>query len=224
KPYRTRHNVLTSITDTAYEAVMQGMQEVVEHGTATSARIAGINICAKTGTAQNFTFIRGKKVELNENSMFVAFAPRENPTIAIAVVVENAGYGSTAAGPIASLMIEKYLNDTLSTASQKKADEFAKKDLMPSILKVKQFIADSTRAWYYYNLTKDSAYIEKFLQRNKQPEPKKDTTKPKPKPLIAQPSIPKPLQKPAQDSQRLCFFHREELWDERMKKRRDIAS
>ncbi|HEY0042459.1 MAG TPA: penicillin-binding transpeptidase domain-containing protein, partial [Flavisolibacter sp.] len=51
RPYRTRHNVLTSITDTAYEAVMAGMQDVVEHGTATSARIAGINICAKTGTA-----------------------------------------------------------------------------------------------------------------------------------------------------------------------------
>ncbi|HEX8315837.1 MAG TPA: penicillin-binding protein 2 [Flavisolibacter sp.] len=220
KPYRTRHNVLTSIPDTAYNVVMAGMQDVVEHGTATSARIAGINICAKTGTAQNFTFIRGKKVELNENSMFVAFAPRENPKIAIAVVVENAGYGSTAAGPIASLMIEKYLNDTLSTASQKKADDFAKKDLMPSILKVKQFIADSTRAWYYYNLTKDSAYIDKFLQRNK-PEPKKDTVKPKP--LIAKPS-PKPQQKPAQDSQRLGFFHRQELWDERMKNRRDIVS
>jgi penicillin-binding protein 2 len=154
--------------------------------------------------------------------MFVAFAPRENPKIAIAVVVENAGYGSTAAGPIASLMIEKYLNDTLSTASQKKADDFAKKDLMPSILKVKQFIADSTRAWYYYNLTKDSAYIEKFLSRNK-PEPKKDTAKTKPSTTKPKPTAPKPPEKPAQDSQRLGFFHREEIWDGRMKKRREIA-
>ena len=222
KPYRIRHNVLTSIPDTAYQTVMLGMQDVVEHGTATSARIAGINICAKTGTAQNFTTLRGKRIELNENSMFVAFAPRENPKIAICVVVENAGFGSTAAGPIASLMIEKYLNDTLTTASVKKADDFAKKDLMPSILKVKQFIADSTRAWYYYNLTKDSAYIDRFLQRNR-PEPKKDTAKKKP--VITKPSIPKPTQKPVQDSQRLGILQRNDIWEEKwqIKKRRDIA-
>jgi penicillin-binding protein 2 len=217
KPYRTRHNVLTSIPDTAYQTVMLGMQDVVEHGTATSARIAGINICAKTGTAQNFTVVRGKRVELNENSMFVAFAPRENPKIAICVVVENAGFGSTAAGPIASLMMEKYLNDTLSTASVKKAEDFSKKDLMPSILKVKQFIADSTRAWYYYNLTKDTAYIKNFLQRNK-PQPKKDTAKTKP--ATVKPNIPKPVQKPIQDSQRLGWLHKNDLWDERLLKKR----
>jgi penicillin-binding protein 2 len=220
RPYRVRHNVLTHIPDTAYQTVMLGMQDVVERGTATSARIAGINICAKTGTAQNFTILRGRRVELNENSMFVAFAPRENPKIAIAVVVENAGYGSTAAGPIASLMIEKYLNDTLSVASQKKADAFAQKDLMPSILKVKQFIADSTRAWFYYDLTKDSAYIEKFLQRNK-PQPKPDSTKTKSS--ATKPATPRPPQKPAEDTQRLGFLHRIDNWEERMKKRRDLA-
>lgn len=220
RPYRVRHNVLTHIPDTAYQTVMLGMQDVVERGTATSARIAGINICAKTGTAQNFTILRGRRVELNENSMFVAFAPRENPKIAIAVVVENAGYGSTAAGPIASLMIEKYLNDTLSTASQKKADAFAQKDLMPSILKVKQFIADSTRAWFYYDLTKDSAYIEKFLERNK-PKLKTDTTKTKPS--ATKPAAPRPPQKPAEDTQRLGFLHRIDNWEERMKKRRDLT-
>ncbi|RYZ25915.1 MAG: penicillin-binding protein 2, partial [Chitinophagaceae bacterium] len=224
KPYRTRHNALTHISDTAYEAVMQGMQEVVEHGTATSARIAGINICAKTGTAQNFTFIRGKKVELNENSMFVAFAPRENPKIAIAVVVENAGFGSTAAGPIASLMIEKYLNDTLSTASVKKADDFSKKNMMPSILAVKQFIADSTRAWYYYNLTKDTAYIRKYLRNGQVPETKKDTVKTKiaaNKTNILMPKAPSD-----KDSQRLGRLNRDEMWDggrQQVKKRRDIA-
>jgi penicillin-binding protein 2 len=61
----------------------------------------------KTGTAQN---PHGK-----DHSMFVAFAPLENPKIAIAVVVENAGFGATYAAPIASLMMEKYLNDTIST-------------------------------------------------------------------------------------------------------------
>ena len=221
KSYRVKHDVLTHISDTAYQTVMLGMQDVVERGTATSAKIAGINLCAKTGTAQNFTFIRGKKVELNENSMFVAFAPRENPKIAVCVVVENAGFGSTAAGPIASLMIEKYLNDTLSTASQKKADDFAKKDLMPSVLKVKQFIADSTRAYYYYNLTKDSAYIQKFLRRN-QPEPKKDTVKTKPS--ATKPATQTPPQKPTdRDSQRLGWLNRDEMWDGRNTKRRALA-
>ncbi|HVF96839.1 MAG TPA: penicillin-binding protein 2 [Flavisolibacter sp.] len=210
KKYRTRHNVLTSITDTAFEAVMSGMQDVVERGTATGARIAGINICAKTGTAQNFRFIRGKKIELNENSMFVAFAPRENPKIAICVVVENAGFGSTAAGPIASLMMEKYLNDTLSAASVKKADDFSKKDLMPAILKVEQFIADSTRAYFYYNLTKDSSYIKKYLRGDVQ-EKKPDTVKPK---IAIAKTNPKPQPPPARpDSQRIGILFRNEAWN-----------
>lgn len=226
KPYRTRHNVLTSIPDSAFEVVMLGMQDVVERGTATRARIPGINICAKTGTAQNFTIVRGKRVELNENSMFVAFAPRENPKIAICAVVENAGFGSSAAGPIASLMIEKYLNDTLSTASQKKADEFAAKDLMPSILKVKQYIADSTRARYYFDLTKDSAYIQKFIRRNQ--DEKADSTKAKKDSVKTRIAAAKPAaQKPAnKDSQRLGYRYKETLWDDRLlgKKGRSVTT
>jgi penicillin-binding protein 2 len=175
--FRQRHNVLTAISDDAYQAVMQGMQEVVEHGTAVSARIPGIDICAKTGTAQNFRVIRGKRIELNENSMFVCFAPRENPKIAIAVVVENAGFGSTSAGPIASLLMEKYLNDTLRTESVKKIEELENKDLMPAILKVEQHIADSLRAVEWFKMTKDSNYIRKY---NKPGAPaKKDSSTPK---------------------------------------------
>jgi penicillin-binding protein 2 len=162
--FRQRHNVLTEISDDAYQAIMHGMQDVVEHGTAVSARIPGIDICAKTGTAQNFRIIRGKRIELNENSMFVCFAPRENPKIAIAVVVENAGFGSTSAGPIASLLVEKYLNDTLRTESIKKIEELANKDMMPSILKVEQFIADSVRAVQWFKMTNDSNYIRKYIK------------------------------------------------------------
>jgi penicillin-binding protein 2 len=69
--------------------------------TARAAAISGITVCGKTGTSQN---PHGK-----DHSVFVAFAPKENPQIAIAVYVENAGFGSTWAAPIASLMIEKYL-------------------------------------------------------------------------------------------------------------------
>lgn len=177
--FRKRHDVLTHISDSAYEAVFAGMQGVTEIGTAVGARIPGINMCAKTGTAQNFRFIYGKKIELNENSMFVAFAPRENPKIAICVVVENAGFGSTAAGPIASALIEKYLNDTLRAETKKKIEELSNKDLMPSILKLEQHIFDSTRAAEWTRITKDSSYIRKFLKKGGSSQEKKDTTPPR---------------------------------------------
>jgi len=70
--------------------------------TARNARIDGITVCGKTGTAEN--------PHGNDHSIFIAFAPKENPKIAIAVYVENQGFGTTYAAPIASLMIEKYLN------------------------------------------------------------------------------------------------------------------
>lgn len=178
--FRTRHNMLTGISDDAYEAVMSGMQDVVERGTAVSAQIPGIDICAKTGTAQNFRFIRGKKIELNENSMFVAFAPRQNPKIAICVVVENAGFGSISAAPIASLLMEKYLNDTMRTESVKKIEELSNKDLMPSILQVEQYIADSLRAVEWTKITRDSSYIRRFLKKGSMYEEPKDSL-PKPR-------------------------------------------
>lgn len=96
----------TKITDTShYNIVIKGMNDAVKSGTAASLKIENIDYCAKTGTAQN---PHGK-----DHSVFVAFAPKENPRIAISVLIENAGFGATWAGPIASLLIEKYLNDTI---------------------------------------------------------------------------------------------------------------
>jgi penicillin-binding protein 2 len=112
-PYLKKHTV-TNIPDTAYQIVGLGMMDVVDHGTGTVAKMEGIEVCAKTGTVENYAPINGVRTKLQNHSMFVAFAPRVNPKIAIAVVVENAGYGATWAGPVASLMIEKYLNDTVS--------------------------------------------------------------------------------------------------------------
>lgn len=96
----------TDIDPKYYEIVIQGMQSVVESGTAAGSKIKGITICGKTGTAQN---PHGK-----DHSLFVGFAPRENPKIAIGIMVENGGWGSDWGAPIASLMIEKYLSDTIS--------------------------------------------------------------------------------------------------------------
>lgn len=163
--YKIKHEPLTQIDDSSYEAVISGMQDVVESGTARPAFIKGINMCAKTGTAQNFTVIDGKKVELNENSMFICFAPRENPKIVVAAVVENAGFGSRWAGRIASLMIEKYLTDTISTERKKIVDEIANANLMPPHLTRLQYIEDSIRAFKMFELTKNPAYIQKFIQQ-----------------------------------------------------------
>lgn len=111
--YLQKH-VVANIADSAFNAVGYGMMAVVDQGTGKIARIPGIEVCAKTGTAQNERVIAGKRVKLQNHSMFVAYAPRINPKIAVAVCIENAGYGATWAGPIASLMIEQYLTDTIA--------------------------------------------------------------------------------------------------------------
>jgi penicillin-binding protein 2 len=167
KKYRIKHEVLTHIAPDVYDVVTAGMQDVVEHGTAKTARIPGINICAKTGTAQNMIVLDGKRYELKENSTFVCFAPREDPKIAIAVVVENAGAGGTWAGPIASLLVEKYLRDTLSTERLRKAEEIAATNLMPSYLERAQYKADSTRGFEWFKMTRDSSYIRNYLKPGK---------------------------------------------------------
>jgi len=100
---RERHH--TTIDSSNYGPIVDGMDLVVNGGkgsTARNARIEGITVCGKTGTAEN--------PHGNDHSIFIAFAPKENPKIAIAVYVENQGFGTTYAAPIASLMIEKYLN------------------------------------------------------------------------------------------------------------------
>lgn len=99
--------------DTSYfNVVMDGMQLVVEKGTARAAYLPGLDICAKTGTAEN--------PHGEDHSVFVAFAPRNNPKVAISVIVENAGQGAHWAAPIASLMIEKYLRGTISRPAYEK--------------------------------------------------------------------------------------------------------
>lgn len=96
----------TKVDPKHFIPVIEGMEQVVQAGTARIAKVDSLTMCGKTGTAQN---PHGK-----DHSVFVAFAPKDNPKIAIAVLVENAGFGSSWAAPIASLMIEKYLRDSIS--------------------------------------------------------------------------------------------------------------
>ena len=100
----------TSIDSIHFESVIDGMHQVVEIGTARVAKIKGIEVCGKTGTVENFIKINGVKTTLSDHSIFIAFAPKEDPKIALAVYVENGYWGARWAAPIASLMIERYLN------------------------------------------------------------------------------------------------------------------
>ncbi|HMQ76738.1 MAG TPA: penicillin-binding protein 2 [Flavobacteriales bacterium] len=91
-----------------YDLIQEGMRRVVNEpgGTARQARIPGITVCGKTGTAEN--------PHGQDHAVFVCFAPMEEPRIAMAVYVENSGFGGTWAAPIASLLMEQYLTDSIS--------------------------------------------------------------------------------------------------------------
>ena len=106
----------TKVSRTNYETVVDGMARAVTSGTCRGAASAQYVVCGKTGTAQN----RGY-----DHSAFMGFAPRDNPKIAIAVYVENGGYGAHYGVPIGALMMEQYINGHLSPASEKKAEVFA---------------------------------------------------------------------------------------------------
>lgn len=107
----------TMVDTTQFHKVISGMWKAVNAGpgsggTAYVAAVPGLDICGKTGTAQN---PRGA-----DNSVFICFAPKDNPKIAVAAYVENAGFGATWACPIASLLVEKYLNGEISEANKGK--------------------------------------------------------------------------------------------------------
>jgi penicillin-binding protein 2 len=99
----------TTIEKQHFEPVIEGMHNVYKNGTAKWLQVKDIDICGKTGTVENFAIIDSVKTQLTDHSIFVAFAPKENPKIAIAVFVENGYWGSRFAGKVASLMIEKHI-------------------------------------------------------------------------------------------------------------------
>ncbi|MBN2864219.1 MAG: penicillin-binding protein 2, partial [Bacteroidales bacterium] len=124
--YTTRHTI--SIDSANFEEIVGGMEAAVNGGEGATARIAALNdivVCGKTGTAEN--------PHGEDHSVFIAFAPRENPRIAIAVYVENAGFGSTYAAPVASLMIEKYLKSEIPESSKWKETYMLNLNLTDSI-------------------------------------------------------------------------------------------
>lgn len=123
KEYLVKNSV--DIDAAHFEPVIDGMQDAVNspHGTARESAIPNILFCGKTGTVQN---PHGKN-----HSVFIGFAPRDNPKIAIAVIVENAGFGSSYAAPIASYLTEKYLTGKLSGNRPERAEWMKKQVVLP---------------------------------------------------------------------------------------------
>ena len=108
----------TTIDMIHFSPVIEAMHEVFKTGTGRWSQVKGIEICGKTGTSENYAVVNGKRIKLEDHSILVAFAPKDNPKIALAIFVENGGYGSTIAAPISSLLIEQYLNGEISKATQ----------------------------------------------------------------------------------------------------------
>jgi penicillin-binding protein 2 len=114
--FRQRHYTRASLY--AYNLVIRGMRGSALHGTCKDLARYDFEPCGKTGTAQN----RGQ-----DHSVFMGFAPMNHPKIAIAVYVENGGWGAVYGVPIGGLMMEQFLKGKLSPSSEKMADEFSKR-------------------------------------------------------------------------------------------------
>ncbi|WP_350289994.1 penicillin-binding transpeptidase domain-containing protein [uncultured Croceitalea sp.] len=110
----------TTIDKEHFEPVIDAMHNVYKYGTAKWLRIPGIEIAGKTGTVENFTRIDGERVQLTDHSIFVAFAPVDNPKIALAVYIEHGYYGGRYAGHIASLLIEKFIKGEITRTDLEK--------------------------------------------------------------------------------------------------------
>ena len=114
---------VTGINKEYFDIVIDGMQAVLEETRLSqSIRIDSVIICGKTGTVQN--------PHGADHSAFVAFAPRDNPKIAIAVFIQNAGFGATYAAPIAGLVMEKYLNDSIASSRKELSQRLIETDLL----------------------------------------------------------------------------------------------
>ena len=105
--FTTKH--VTTIASQHYEPVVKGLNEVFKTGTGRHSAVEGLEMAGKTGTVENFKRINGKRYQLADHSVFVAFAPVDDPKIAIAVFIENGSWGTKWAAPITSLMIQKYI-------------------------------------------------------------------------------------------------------------------
>lgn len=143
--FKVKHFV-KNIPDSVFTSVQDGMQAVMEFGTGAAAQVPGIVVCGKTGTVQNSAKVNGVMTKQKDHAFFGAFAPRNNPKIAIAMICENAGFGAESSAPIASLLIEKYLKDSIVEPERKDlAEVLAKKNLIPPLMRQAMARMDSIK-------------------------------------------------------------------------------
>ena len=185
--FKNKHYTV-DVPDSVFEDVHDGMQGTMEFGTGAAAKVPGVVVCGKTGTVENY--YHGEKQQ--DHAFFGAFAPRNNPRIAIAVMCENAGFGATSAAPIASLMIEKYLKDSIVEDDRKKlVEELSNRNLIPKRMKLEMARLDSIKK------AKVNELIAQKLQQDN------DTTSEiEEDSLVAQKIIPQQNDLPGKDGQK----------------------
>lgn len=206
--FKIKHKT-KEIPEYVWEEVHEGMQGTMEFGTGFYAKVPGINVCGKTGTVENA--YRGEK--LKDHAFFGAFAPRENPRIAIAVMCENAGYGATSAAPIASLLIEKYLNDSISGNDRKaKIEQLAKMDLIPPQMKKQMAKRDSLRQVQQMTAAKKAARDTSGVQEAPEETETENT-----------PAKPGPTKVPKKDSGKTAAVLPNEIRKSTTVKRKTVA-
>ena len=191
----------TDIHSRHYNSVIDGMRAAVTGGTCTKAHIPGYEVCGKTGTAQN----RGA-----DHSVFMGFAPRNHPRIAVAVYIENGGFGATYGVPIGKLIMEQYLNGHLSPGGEEEANALARSGIKYDLKMTKEALerrAAAARRDSIQALKRDSilkateakrkAEAKKKAEAKRKAEAKKKAEKPAPKKEQVKPAAKKAPNKPA---------------------------
>ncbi|WP_185863260.1 penicillin-binding protein 2 [Blattabacterium cuenoti] len=143
----------TKVERKYFDFIINGMEKVFIIGTGKSFKSSDIRMAGKTGTSQNFIKVNHKTASLPDHSIFILFAPVEDPKIAISVIIENGGFGSRWAGPIASLIAEKYIKNSVNRKNlEKKIMTSGLKHVYNSIAKMKKL---------------NNSYIKKYIDKKK---------------------------------------------------------
>lgn len=185
-----------NLSDSIFEVVHDGMEGVMEIGTGRGSKVPGIRICGKTGTVENYSH----GVKQPNHSFFCAFAPRENPKIAIMCVVENSGrFGGTYAAPIVSLMIEQYINDSIDAKRKPLIERMQNINLIPPLMKQKMQSRDSLKKVQEEKIMENENRIENHPVKTSKPlTEKKPVESDRQKPQTADMISPDKQKQPAQ--------------------------
>ncbi len=164
--FKVKRHADSRIPESVFNSVQDGMQAVVEYGTAVRSKIPDIIMCGKTGTVENYAKVNGVMKKQPDHSFFGAFAPRDNPRIAIAVICENSDQGARVAAPIASLIVEKYLRDSIKGKErQAMVEDYTNRVYLPPVMRMAIAKQDSLR-----KLRENQQLLEQKLNKKESDE------------------------------------------------------